>query len=340
MSLVSPDQVGQFGAYSASARQIGRAARSLYDRVYPVSGLNDPGRHLPRWTPPRHGIQEMRPTGTRRYAGFRSGRSNRVVSRKRGRTSGRRRKLRFGTRVRKEALGLFEGKRHGRTLTVTANNNIVGRWQFMDQMRVETAPAAGVPQGGVETVISSTFEGYKFHVRGIKAVIHVTNKSTTAPVDVRVIFGWRKKPAIGTEIHVGATWGRIFKDRRDNQEPVLLSGTQEYADLRATCANAPLASGKYFHCAKDMVVRLGPSALDTSEGSSFRMFPVWWELNNKLNRIEEDFTTTVSRDFEKHADWYPVMYYMVTNPSDAAVGAVAEVDFNCYATLYYKDPRG
>jgi len=286
----------------------------------------------------RHGLRGYRkPQGTARYAGFRSGRSNRVVSRRRGGPKRGRRRLRWGTRVRKASLGLYEGKRYGRTFeSLSVNSNAPQRYEPCDLMAT-TQSDSGVAQGR-ESIVSSTRTGHDIHIRGIRFMLHMRNNKLDAPVDIRIICGWRKKFYQNDPVAGG--WGHMFKDRKDKQEPVLLGATQEYGDLRCTTMMAPLASGKYFHCEKDMVVRLGPSAVDSSEGSSFKVLPIWWELNNKKNRFEINDNLPVAGDAEANMDWYPVMIFYNVDPSDPAVGQTSSVTYTGYSTVFYKDPIG
>jgi len=325
---------GEFEAETARARALGRRGREIYDDYRRARQPRYEGKERPM--PSR--------SGRGYYAGWSSGAAhNRVVSRRRRRTRGRRRKLRWGTKVRRSALGLFEGKRHNEktTASVTANATLV-RHQCMDTFRTRQAPTAGATQGATATS-TATFYGSQFHVRGIKLLLHMRNDQTTAPVDVRIICGWRKKAAQGKELVSGGgglNWRTMFKDRRDRQEPVNLDQTQEYSFMRSACITTPIASGKYFHTEKDMVVRLGPAATDSSEGSSFKFIPIWWELRNKMNRFETDDVDATTGANEYNLDWYPVCIVYNINPSDAGSGATSSVTYTLVSTVYYKDPRG
>ena len=269
---------GEFDAETARARALGRRAREVYDDYRRARSI------------PRDNRMPSSGRGTRAYGGFRSGRSNRVVSRKRVRSGGRRRKLRWGTRVRQQALGLFEGKRFGTTLTNTAIlTNIVKRHVPFVGMLTAVAPGVGADLGGANTIAKSDRVGMKIWVRGIATTLHVVNNSTTAACDIRIIAGWRRKVATGqTAADAGARLD-IFRNRQTAQDCVNITETNEGINLPVTTISAPLASSKYFYCAKDMVVRLGPSSAgNTSEGSNFRLIKMWWELNNKINSMEKD----------------------------------------------------
>lgn len=281
------------------------------------------------------------PTGTSRYAGYRSGRANRVVSRKRRRTRFRRRKLRWGTRVRKQALGLFEGKRHGTTLTNTAVlTNIVKRHGPMTGMITATAPGAASSLGGINTISRATRVGMKIHVRGIKTMLHIVNNSTTDPVDIRIIAGWRRNIADGQARDDEASKNAIFRNKHTQQSSVLLTNTHEGTSMPVTTITAPLTSSKYLYCWKDMVVRLGPKASgDTSEGSGFKLIKLWWELNNKINTIQKDDTVDAANDADLFLDWYPQYWVFGVNPADHN-GANANFTLEWHSTVYWKDPIG
>jgi len=328
-NLVARALRGEFDAEANRARHLGRRAREVVEEIRTRRGrrtANDQPLEMPN------------SVGGRRYAGFRSGRSNRVVSRKRIRSRGRRRRLRFGTRVRKQALGLFEGKRHGRVSSVTSLTALsVKRMTPMEGMvTAESFPAS---QGSL-TIQQAERHGLKIFVRGIRFNAHFSNKNTTQPVDLRLILGWRKKPRDGGAVGTAGEEMAIFKNRDTTKEPVLLDATDEALNLKCSAGTAPLCASKYFYCAKDMMVRLGPKAADSSEGSSFRFIKMWWELNNKVNQLEKDELSAAANNTEKIMDWYPCLYYYGVDPSNSGVSPVVNVTVKIVSTCYWKDPHG
>jgi len=280
-------------------------------------------------------------TGRARYSGYRSNAGaglNRIVSRKRRRTRGRRRKLRFGTKVRKQALGLYEGKRYGLVASdLAVPVNTVKRYRPMLQMVTDSAPTAGAGLG-TDTINTKLRQGMKIFVRGIRIKMHIVNKSTDRPVDVRIICGWRKKFTRGSQFDV--TEFNIFRQRSSTVDGVDLATTTEATNMPMSTMDAPLATSKYFYCAKDMVVRLGYGGGVGSDdnGSHFKLVNIWWELNNKINKLETQDLLPASGDAEKIMDWFPVVYFYHTDPSSTT--PTAAVDYTLHSTVYWKDPLG
>ena len=321
------------GDFDNAARQVRQRARQLYDSWE--------RSRVPPHRPQNVGVNMPRPQGGSGYAGYRSGRFNRIISRKRGRSRGRRRKLRFGTQVRKQALGLFEGKRYGRVQAFNGVlSNVMSRFEPMDLMTTYETPAADTAQGML-TIPTGLRQGLKIFVRGIRIQLHIRNNQATQPVDVRIICGWRKHSALGKALldPPAEYYHWIFKNRSTTQEPVALNATTEFLNMPCSTVMAPLASSKHFVCAKDMVIRLGANnGGDENAGENFHLMKIWWELNNKINKLEKDDTDSVPGDAEQLMDWYPVVYVYHTDPSN--VTPTSDVTYNFYSKVYWKDPLG
>jgi len=323
------------GEFDNAARAVRQRARQLYDswersRVPPHRPTN------------RGNTTRSMPSGLgrRRYAGFRAGdpTTNRLISRKRGRARRGRRRLRWGTRVRRSALGLFEGKRMGITSSeANVASNTIKRHEPFTTFIQDVAPGVGTTLGGL-TIQKGKRVGQKVFVRGIRTQIHIKNNSTNAPADIRIICGWRQKSSRDQTPIIGG-WADIFKQRLTTQEPIDLAETTEVINMPSLSCTAPLCSGRYFKCFKDMVVRLGANVNDTDEGSSFKVINMWWELRNKINHQEIDDSAAAAGDAEKLLNWYPMIIVYNTDPSRNAA-QVGDVDYTFYSVTYFKDPIG
>lgn len=297
-------------------------------------------------TYPSRGYKAYYPHGYNRAAMPRRG-SNRLISRKRPGVARNRRRLSYGTSIRKQALGLFEGWKYVEPVRVTTPaGNVVTRTRLIDDLHGSTiAPAGG-------TTKRDELSGREMFVRGIKLNFLVTNNSTTAATDVRIILGWRKMPWTNTDITgtpstptnpLGAI-ARIFKNTVTGQGNVDLGdcahGTSDLNDA-GLAVKAPIDK-RVFHCEKDFVFRLGPNsdALEQVYGGNQKRFSIWWELNNKRYRLKENTQADVSMDQdarELRAYWYPVMYYYHAQPHQSAATA-STIQMSKSWVVYYKDP--
>jgi len=333
-----------------SARQVQQAVQAY-----------DTGRNLAGFTRDLYGnitsylrsgrtnrTQHRLPTG----ADFHSGRprgmpyrgTNRVYSRKRRGSYRRRGRMRYGTKVRKHALGLFEGKRK---LEIVRSAPAVAS-RFVTRINLLEGFGAGltVPTGG-DSITEAVFAGRECFIRGFKMSWLIENKSADQPVDVRIICGWRNINAFPT-LDVSADSSAIFKNTTNKKAPLKLldtahgsSSTNNGDNAYWMLGNAPI-SKKHFHCEKDMTFRLGPSASEQEQvfGSNIKRVQFWWELRNKRFQVKRQVLSTgTTVDLEANANWWPVVYYYHVTPL-AAGQAVAAVDYYKSWQCYYKDPLG
>jgi len=271
--------------------------------------------------------------------------TNRVYNRKRSGSGRGRRRLRTGTKVRKHALGLFEGKRKNEI--VRSNPAVAAR--FITRINLLEGFGSGltVPTGGDNSIVTSIFAGREAFIRGVKMNWLIENLSATQPVDVRIICGWRKINAFAT-LDISADTSAIFKNTTSKKAPFKLDDTAHgssaanFGDNAYWMLGTAPISKKHFHCEKDMTFRLGPTGSDQEQvfGSNVKRLQFWWELNNKRFVVKRQVLSTGTvADQEANANWWPVVYYYHVTPL-AAGQAVATVDYNKSWQVYYKDPLG
>jgi len=131
----------------------------------------------------------------------------------------------------------------------------------------------------------------------------------------------------------------IFRNRATGEGPIPIASTNQAINLGASAITAPLCSSKYFICHNDMVIRLGSLVNDSTEGGNFRLIKHWWELNNKVNKIEKDESTPVTGDAEDLLDWFPCIYFFGINPG-VADGFPVDFSVKVHSMVYWKDPLG
>jgi len=285
-------------------------------------------------------------------ATYKAGASNPVVYRRRGKRRRRRRKLRWGTRVRKAALGLYEGKRYVQPVAVQ-NNVAAGTLQRIALLpgllqntdkdtHDDVIDPTDVSQPlGVSTIATSKITGLEFLIRGAKINMLVTNDTVTQPVVVRVICGWRRTFADMGETAMGVNTLHIFKntDNKTRMVPLnLTAAAQRNAEWRNV--NAPI-DRKAFYVAKDFSFHLGPKAAaeEAVHGNNTKSISFWWEMRNKRMQFISDLLPTDSAlAKENKMTWYPVIMFYHQSPESNAAGIV--VDYTYDFCVYYKDPRG
>jgi len=271
---------------------------------------------------------------------------NRVVNRKRYR---RRRRLRYGTKVRKQALGLFEGRRSVVNQTFLTGASVtartVGRVSLMEPL---TNPTTEIATNSSETV-QRTLSGTGCFLRGFKIQMLFSNESTTTPVDVRIICGWRKFfTNVDTAVDTGSSRFEIFKNSITQRAPVQLIETANGTGGGVVSTNdvymlgkAPLSS-KYFHCEKDFSFRLGPNNTTSEEvfGSNIKRLQFWWDLHNKQYKFKTAVAPGSSEaTVEKAATFWPCVYFYHTTPLQPGEAA-APVNYYMSHVIYWKDPIG
>jgi len=291
--------------------------------------------------------------GSRATYGARA--SNPIIYRKRGRRRGRRRKLRWGTRVRKQALGLFEGKRYVTPVAtindVSANDIqrialLPGLLQNTDKDTHDDVPGlVDVSQPlGVSAIATSKITGLEFMIRGCKFNLLCKNENVTHPVIVRVICGWRRTYADMGGTAMGVNTLHIFRNTDNDTRMVplnLTAAAQRNAVWRN--ANAPIDK-KAFHLIKDFKFLLGPKPSSNGlneeavHGNHHKQISFWWEMYNKrMNFISDLLAGDSALDKENKMTWYPVVMVYHTNPESNTDCAV---DYSYDFCVYYKDPRG
>jgi len=297
------------------------------------------------------------------YGGRSSG-GNRIINRKRFRRGRRRgRRLRWGTRVRREALKLGEGLRYTeRNTAISVDRNDPVRYRLFAQLRtaVGSDVATSIEQLGESTIgqqgnssVSASgtlMTGLKAKMRGVKINMMFVNQwndtDATPPavqrgaMDVRIICGWRK----GNQSIVHTQQGdlTIFKNKGNTESGLQLANTEPLREGRPwDSMKASLDKQKYIF-AKDMVFRLGPNSqsgtIDTPYGPFAKKVSFWWEFNNKelsLLRGEPN-----SGDlFQQRCNWYPMMWiYHTPAFADVAAGK-AFCEYNVSWRLYWRDPN-
>ena len=344
-----------------------RQARSLYNRAREYIGgaaVVTPERTRGNSTV----LARRRPTGIRnfnateayqslsmpRYNGGGPGRGVNRVKRfkRRGR---RRRRMRFGTKVRKQALGLFEGR-----VNVIANTYLTGApipARTMGKVALMTelsnpATLVNAVQTGADSSTQDLFSGRSIFVRGFKINMFVVNNSTENPVDVRIICGWRKINANETIVisDIGTTPEfSIFKNTTTNQGMRTLAETAHGDAAGFSGTNDPYLLGrapidkKAFHCEKDFMFRLGPSAIAQEQvfGSNTKRISFWWDLKNKKWSVKNTVSPTATvLEKEQLANWWPVVYFYHITPLAATTGAAGDCAYRMSHKIYWKDPLG
>jgi len=326
-----------------------RRGRDLYNRARYVQGNITQYFNRTRGGTRSTSRSNRRPRGAsfpesgmpRRSMPFRG--TNRVWNRKR-RT--KRRKLRYGTKVRKQALGLFEGKRK---LEVARYNPAVPA-RALTRINILENFGAGltVPTGG--SIVQSVFAGKDCFIRGCKMTWFFENLSETQPVDVRIICGWRKTTGLPEDATITVDVGHIFKNTTNKRQPVGLTETAHGPNSAGfdgdgavwMLGSAPIAK-THFYCAKDMTFRLGPGGNNDKEqvfGSNIKRMQFWWEMNNKKYTVKSSKLSTVTiADLESNSNWWPVVYYYHTTPL-ARTEVASTIDVTKSWQVYYKDPLG
>ena len=288
-------------------------------------------------------------------AARRAGASNAIIYRKRGKRRRRRRKLRWGTRVRRSALGLFEGKRY--VTPVAVQNDVAkddvqriallpGLIQNTDKDTHDDVPGlVDVSQPlGVASIQTSKVTGLQMMIRGCKFNITVKNDSTV-PIVVRFICGWRRTFADMGGTAMGTNALHIFRNTDNNTRMVPLNLTAA-AQRGAVWRNITAPIDKTaFHVEKDFTFYMGPkpataegSEAETLHGNNFKSISFWWEMYNKrMNFISDLLPGDSALDKENKMTWYPVVMFYHTNPENAGI---AVADYSYDFCVYYKDPRG
>jgi len=343
-----------------------RTARDYYNRAREYLG----SRAVVTPDRPRRNstavVQRRRPTGVRNYnytqiasmGRYNGGGPNRGVNRvmrfKRRRGRYKRRRMRYGTRVRKQALGLFEGRKN-----VTPRSFLNGAALPARQMiKVSLLSPLSNPttlvnavQSGAAAASQDLFSGRSIFVRGFKINAIFTNNSTSLPIDVRIICGWRKINAQESIVisDIGTTPEfAIFKNTSTHQGARKLDETAHGDATGFNGTNDPYLLGrapidkKVFHVEKDMMFRLGPSAVEQEQvfGSNVKRMSWWWDLRNKKWSVKNAVSPTASvNDKEQLANWWPVVYYYHITPLSAGP-ATATCDYQMSHVVYWKDPIG
>jgi len=362
----------EWNSLTQTYRDISQDTRDFIDAETNYSSYSDPKHVSPKRqgnkrgsssvviTPERNQMPlRRRYGGTRSRRGhhgsmatYRAGASNPIHYRRTRKRRGRRRKLRWGTRVRKSALGLFEGKRYVTPVAVINNAAagdiqrialFPGLLQNTDKDTHDDVPGpVDVSQPlGVSSIATSKVTGLEFMVRGCKFNLMCQNEATGAPAVVRVICGWRRTYADMGGTAMGVNTLHIFRNTDNNTRMVplnLTASAQRNANWRNT--NAPI-DRKAFHVEKDFTFHLGPkgTAEEQVHGNNTKSVSFWWEMRNKrMNFISDLLPGDSALDKENKMTWYPVvMFYH--NPPEPTAGGEA-VDFTYDFCVYYKDPRG
>ena len=346
---------GELGIPS-DAQKAAEAIEGSPDRPYGKRGhsaIVTPDRVSPRRPMPR--LHRRRQGGRRGYHGsiatFRAGVGNPIVYRRLGKRRRRRRKLRWGTRVRRSALGLFEGKRYVTPLATQDNVAssspqrialLPGLLRNTDKDTHDDVPGlVDVSQPlGTATIATSKITGLEFLIRGCKFNMLVKNDSTANPVVVRVICGWRRTFADMGGTAMGVNTLHIFRNTDDTTRMVplnLTSAAQRGAVWRNV--HAPIDK-KAFHVEKDFSFHLGPKGTGEEQvhGNSIKSISFWWEMRNKRMKFISDLLPTDSAlDKENKMTWYPVVIFYHQGPESALNDPV---DYSYDFCVYYKDPRG
>jgi len=271
--------------------------------------------------------------------------TNRVYSRKRRGSYRRRRRMRYGTKVRKHALGLFEGRR--KLEIVRANPSVAARFVTRINLLENFGAGLTVPTGG-DSIVTNVFAGRECFIRGFKMQWLVSNASETQPVDVRIICGWRKIAAFaGTPI--SSDTSAIFRNTTNKKAPLKLletahgSSTTENGDNAYWMLGTAPISKTHFHCEKDFTFRLGPGGNNDKEqvfGSNIKRFGFWWDLKNKRFTVKKQVLESATTEtLEQNANWWPVVYYYHVTPL-ASGQETALVTYYKTWQCYYKDPIG
>jgi len=348
-----------------------QAITTVADIYNTISAASNAGRQLRRYYDKASNLyndfkyEKVMPK-SRYHGGSYGGRSsggNRIVNRKRFRRGRRRgRRLRWGTRVRREALKLGEGLRYTeRNSAVSVDRNDPVRYRFFEQLRTAVGSDVGTSieqfgqsvvgqDGAAATSVSGTvMTGLKAKMRGVKVnmmFVNQWNDSAAVPpavkrgaIDVRIICGWRK----GNQsiVHTNAGDLAIFRNKGNTESGLNLANTEPNKEGRPwDTMKASLDKQKYVF-AKDMVFRLGPNSvdgtIDTPYGPFAKKVSFWWEFNNKeLSLLRGE--ASPGDLFQQRCNWYPMMWIYHT-PAFAAVGAgKAFVEYNVSWRLYWRDP--
>jgi len=300
-----------------------------------------PQKSMPRLHRRRYGGTRSSKGGRQPFmhgASHRAGAYNPVHYRRSRRGSYRRRKLRWGTKVRKQALGLFEGKRN-----VVANTDVLNRAQnsihVVSLFSQFVNDQASAEVGKIKT---ARFNGRGVHIRGIKFNLWAFNKTITHPVIVRVICGWRQVYADVGSAAQGVNTLSIFRNTDTKEKARTLAETADWLrNVTWRTTKAPIDKSA-FRVAKDMTFHLGPSDKEDEQnhGNAFKQLSFWWEMNNKIlhTRTEIDPLDDVNTQAKK-LNFYPVIMIYHCNP-EVGNTVTSLVDLKYDYCVYWKDPLG
>lgn len=294
---------------------------------------------MPRLSRRRYGGTRSRRQPYMHGASHRAGSYNPVHYRGRRRGRGRRRKLRWGTKVRKQALGLFEGKRlvkANTTVDSQAQNTIWKLAPFVDFVNDDNT---ATEIGDIKT---SRFNGRGVHVRGIKVNLWCFNKTLTHPCIVRVICGWRKIYADVGTTGIGINTEAIFLNTDTKEKARLLSETADVErGVTWRTTKAPIDKSA-FKVEKDMTFQLGPSDKtdEQNHGNALKQVSFWWEMNNRILRARTSIDVTDSSDTRlKKLGFNPVIMVYHCN-HEIGETVTTPVDYRYDYAIYWKDPLG
>jgi len=365
----------EWNSLTQTYRDISQDTRDFIDAETRYSEYSDPKHVSPKRQSGKRGSssviitpdrQQMplrrRYNGTRSRRGYhasratyRAGAGNPIVHRKLGKRRRRRRRLRWGTKVRRSALGLFEGKRYVQPLAVQSNvlANAVQRIALLPGLirnfDKDTQDNVGAPTDvsqpmGSQTIQTAKVTGLQCMIRGCKFNMLVTNEGELNPVVVRMICGWRRTYADMGGTAMGVNTLHIFRNTDDKTKMVplnLTAAAQRGAVWRNP--NAPIDKTA-FHVVKDFTFHLGPKGSTTTpneeaiHGNNTKSLSFWWEMHNKrMNFISDLLPGDSALDKENKMTWYPVVIFYHSCPENAIEPfCTYSYDF----CVYYKDPRG
>jgi len=299
---------------------------------------NPRGKKMPMLHRRRYGGIRKRRGGYVHGASQRAGAYNPVHYRRTGRRRRRYRKLRWGTKVRKQALGLFEGKRlvvNKQTIAAREQNN---PWiEYMFKNFVTDSDATEVTE-----IKSVEFAGRAINLRGIKINLWLFNKTITHPVVVRIICGWQKVYADVGSAAQGVNQKSIFRNTDTKERARQLNECAPW-QRGVTWRQCTVPIDKQaFHVEKDMTVHLGPSDKDDEQnhGNALKQMAFWWEFNNRKLTARVDIASTDDTNTRlKKLSFNPVMFVYHCNP-EVGTDTTSLVDYKYDYCVYWKDPLG
>jgi len=307
------------------------------NRTPDIRSPNRRPKKMPQLHRRRYGGTKKRRAGYR-SASQRAGAYNPVHYRRTGRRRRRYRKLRWGTKVRKQALGLFEGKRNvvAKEEKPAFAQNTLWRVEMFEPFVTDVA---GTEIGDIK---SNEFSGRVIHIRGIKFNLWMFNKTVTHPVVVRVICGWRKVYAdIGTAGHA-INRNSIFKNTDTGERARNLTECAAW-QRNVTWRQHQIPIDKQaFKVEKDMTIHLGPSDKEDEQnhGNALKQFSFWWEMNNRklTTRVDIDSADDTETRLKK-LSYNPVVMVYHCNP-EVGTDVTSLVDYKYDYCVYWKDPLG